>query len=58
MMKSPVLKPRELEFKFHFYLVMKPWESAGCVSHNSCPIHIFLKVKLLLTKDLVAKLQH
>lgn len=36
VMKSPVLKPRELEFKFHFYLVyMQPRESAGCVSHDS-----------------------
>ena len=52
-MKSPVLKPRELEFTFHFYL--GKWES---VCHNSCPIHIFLKLKVPLTKDLVAKQQY
>ena len=36
VMKSPALKPKELEFKFRFYLVyMQPWENAGCAHHNS-----------------------
>ena len=58
-MKSPALKPKELEFKFRFYLVyMQPWENAGCVHHNSWPIHIVLKVKFPLTKGLVTKQQY
>ena len=40
-MKSPVLKPQGSEFKFHFYLIMRPWESAECVRHISFPTQQF-----------------
>lgn len=52
VMKSLVLTPQGSEFKSHFYLIMKPWESAECLFVIFPSLtHIFLKGKLSLTKD-------